>query len=267
MLKNGSFERWQRGQPVGWRLVADRVEIQPRLMHDSNPGGGHWAALAALPTGLSMGWLTQRVDTSGMSRKWLLFSCLLRVSGDQDPSFNARISLDWQRGPKVKGWMPTWEFPYVSRRVAADTYRVEHATQVPAWSAGLTVLLGQYGGTSGRAAFGDVQLVPTPAPKSRTVKIATAYRPPAKGGWPQTLAHVERFTTEAAQQGCDLILFGEGLTIVGMGKSYVDVAEPVPGAATDALAAVARKRRIFLAAGVYERHGQARNFGLGARNM
>ncbi len=257
MVENGRFEHWQQGRPAGWSLVADRAEIQPRLTHAPDSRGGHWAALGALPTGLSMGWLTQRVDTSGLKGKWLRFSCLLRVSGDQDARFNARIGLDWQRGPDAKGWMPTWEFAYVSQRVAADTYRVEHVAQVPAWSAGLTVLLGQYGGTSGQVAFGDVQLVPTAAPKPRTAKIAAAYRPPAKGGWERTLADVERLAAEAAQQGCDLILFGEGLTVVGTGKSYVDVAEPVPGPATRALAAVARKHGIFLAAGVYEREGPA----------
>ncbi|NOZ19610.1 MAG: carbon-nitrogen hydrolase family protein [Planctomycetes bacterium] len=257
MLENGNFEPWRDGRPLGWQWLADRDEIRPPLAMKKKKSGGHWASLSALPSGLSMGWLTQRVDTSAMAGQWVRFSCLVRVTGSQDPRFNARISLDWERGPKKKGWMPTWEFARITKRIAADTYLAEHVTQVPAWSVGLKVLLGQYGGKSGSVAFGEVRLTPTTAPRPRRVKIAAAYRPPVRGGWARTLTDVERLTEEAAGQGCDLILFGEGLTVVGTGKSYVDVAQPIPGPATDALAGVARRHKIYLAAGVYEREGQA----------
>ena len=257
MLENGNFEKWRDGRPVGWRLLADRDEIRPSLSSEEKTGGGQWASLAALPSGLSVGWLTQRVDTSALVGQWVRFSCLVRAGGDQDPRFNVRIALDWERRPEKKGWMPTWEFVQAGRRIGAGTYLAERVMQAPDWSVGLSVLLGQYGGTNGRVAFADVRLAPASPPSPRKVKIATAYRPPSKGGWKRTLADIERLAGDAAKQGCDLVLFGEGVTVAGTGKSYVDVAEPVPGPAAVALAAVARKHGIFLAAGVYERDGQA----------
>ncbi len=257
MLKNGDFRRWTDSRPDGWTLGAPREEIAPRLTREPGEGGRGWAALHAAESGLTIGWISQHVDTSALCGKWLRFSCLVRVSGDQDPGFTARAALEWSRKPGLKGWMPTWEFAYAGRRVGDGAYLIEHAAQVPAWADGLTVRLLQYGGKEGRVAFSQARLEPAPAPKTRRVRIAAAFRPPAPGGWSRTLADVERLTNEAAGRGCDLILFGEGLTVVGTGKSYVDAAQPAPGPAVEALGAIARRHRIFLAAGVYERDGRA----------
>jgi len=257
LIQNGDFAGWRDGLPVGWRLEAQRDEIRPHLIRSVENKGRSWAELHALKSGLSVGWLVQRVDTSGMTGKWFRFSCLVRVNGDQDPQFNARISLDWQRKPELKGWMPTWDFVPIAKRIAHDIYLAERLVQVPPWSAGLTVLLGQHGGASGSVAFADVKLAPAQPPQKRVVKIATTYRPPHRATWEENLANIERLAERAAARGCDLILFGEGVTVVGTGKGYVDVAEPIPGARTEALSAVARKHSIYLAAGVYERDGEA----------
>ena len=55
----------------------------------------------------------------------------------------------------------------------------------------------------------------------------------------------------------DLIVLPEGVTIVGTGKTNVEVAETIPGPATRALGEIARKKHAYLVAGVYEREGQA----------
>src|SRR5260370_39752315 len=64
--------------------------------------------------------------------------------------------------------------------------------------------------------------------------------------------------TETSVRGTtDVILFPEGITVVGTGKSYAEVAESIPGPTTASLAELARKRSSYVVAGIYEREGPA----------
>ena len=65
-------------------------------------------------------------------------------------------------------------------------------------------------------------------------------------------------TVEAAVPGkTDIILLPEGITVVGTGKTYAEVAETIPGPTTARLGELARKRSSYVAAGIYEREGTA----------
>jgi predicted amidohydrolase len=48
-------------------------------------------------------------------------------------------------------------------------------------------------------------------------------------------------------------VLGETLTFPGLGKSYVECAEPVPGPSTDYFAALAKKHNLYIVAGLLER--------------
>ncbi len=70
---------------------------------------------------------------------------------------------------------------------------------------------------------------------------------------------VERFAAlidAAVPPGTDVILLPEGITVVGTGKTYAEVAESVPGPSTERLGQLARKHKAWLAAGIYEREGK-----------
>ena len=54
-----------------------------------------------------------------------------------------------------------------------------------------------------------------------------------------------------------MILLPEGITVVGTGKSFADVAETVPGPTTQRLGELARKHNSYIVAGLYEREGPA----------
>lgn len=74
------------------------------------------------------------------------------------------------------------------------------------------------------------------------------------------LARVERLAHAAADGGAGLVVFSEtALTgFVGTDAPAHDrpLAQPIPGPATERLAAVARNRRLWLALGLYERSGR-----------
>ena len=53
-----------------------------------------------------------------------------------------------------------------------------------------------------------------------------------------------------------MILLPEGITIIGTGKTYVDVSEPIPGPTTATLSELAKRRNSYIVAGIYEREGE-----------
>jgi predicted amidohydrolase len=61
----------------------------------------------------------------------------------------------------------------------------------------------------------------------------------------------------AVPEGVDVILLSEGIPMVGTGRSYVDVAETIPGPTTTALGELARRKHAWVVAGLYERDGAA----------
>ena len=64
---------------------------------------------------------------------------------------------------------------------------------------------------------------------------------------------IERSVTKKT----DVILLPEGITVVGTGKSFPDVAETIPGPTTKLLGQMARHKNSYLVAGMYERDGAA----------
>jgi predicted amidohydrolase len=55
----------------------------------------------------------------------------------------------------------------------------------------------------------------------------------------------------------DVILLPEGITVVGTSKTFLDVAEPIPGPTTNRLGELALSRSSYVVAGIYEREGNA----------
>ena len=100
----------------------------------------------------------------------------------------------------------------------------------------------------------DLRLEEIPAPAARRVKISTVYRRPSK-----TKDPVGDFLATVAAKvpaDSDLILLPEGITVVGTGKGYADVVETIPGPTPERLAKLARDRKAYVAAGLYEREGR-----------
>ena len=266
-LVNGDFTDWRDGAPSGWRLCFDRQEVAPGL--GSRRGGKtwKWATLTPRRSGLSMGWLEQRVEfptnTGGGNDTgaWLEFSCRVRLTGGQRAVENVRVCLCWDRIPtEDKRWRPPRQI-FVPLRRETDRASIWTARQrfplLPG-AAGLTVKLIQFGGRRGSVAFSQARLRSVPALQPERLKLAVAYYlPRGRGDWARNLKGIDELAERAAGQGCDLVLFGEGVSVVGTGKTYVEVARPIPGPHSDDLAKVARRHSIFLCAGLYERDGEA----------
>jgi predicted amidohydrolase len=102
----------------------------------------------------------------------------------------------------------------------------------------------------------DISFESIPAPAPRKAVIASVNLRPrnTKSADESVTRFLETIEKEAPAR-TDLILLPEGITVVGTGKTYADVAELVPGPTTTRLGEVARRRKTWIAAGIYEREG------------
>ena len=65
----------------------------------------------------------------------------------------------------------------------------------------------------------------------------------------------EPLIAEAARQKADLVVLGETLTYVGLGKKYHEVAEPIPGPSTEYFGRLAKEHNMYIVPGLLERDG------------
>ena len=108
----------------------------------------------------------------------------------------------------------------------------------------------------GRVLFEPATLVETSPPAPRVVRIASVnHRPRGTASPRENLGQFARFIDDAAARGADVVCLPEGATVCGTKHTYADVAEAVPGPSTEFLGALARRHRLYVVAGIYERDG------------
>ncbi|MBN2131677.1 MAG: carbon-nitrogen hydrolase family protein [Sedimentisphaerales bacterium] len=108
---------------------------------------------------------------------------------------------------------------------------------------------------AGAVLWKHVSLCAAPVPGPRAVKIGTVYLRP-RGSTPENNLKLWCEQIDAAGKlGLDIVCLGEVITRVGTQASLQDVAQPIPGPATDRLGKAAKSNRIWVVAGLTERVG------------
>ena len=101
------------------------------------------------------------------------------------------------------------------------------------------------------ATFDEVQEIGT-----RPVTLAAIhYRPENTSSSRENLDQYSKYIGMAADSNADIVCLPEAITLVGTGKSYVEVSEPVPGPSTEYLGSLARQYKMYIVAGLLERDG------------
>jgi predicted amidohydrolase len=152
--------------------------------------------------------------------------------------------------------MAETEFP-ATRGTNADGWTdVSDTYQAPARATQVTVELHLQWAASAEVRWAKVALTEAAPPAPRTVRLATVHFMPKGGKTPADNCRMyEPLIAEAAKQKADIVVLGETLTYVGLGKKYHEVAEPVPGPSTDYFGALAKKYNLYLVPGLLERDG------------
>jgi predicted amidohydrolase len=213
---------------------------------------------------------------------------LLGLAGKGDPAVDGRwvreVPVEPGRVYAFQATYRTLRVPSPERSVLArvvwidgsDTSR--RAMEYPmatgaAGEGGWTVLSGVYRAPEGAARarlelhlrwaaegevlWRDVDLREAEPPAPRRVRLAAVNHRPEKTRSPEENREVfGRLVELAAGEGADVVVLPEGITVVGNGFTYEGAAEPVPGPTTTFLGKLARRHRVWVAAGLYEREGR-----------
>ena len=246
-------------EPEGWTIWSDRAETAPRAFVEPVISRGEPGSLAVSGNGnigVYGGW--QRAISGIKPGAWYRFVAHYRSTGVTSENWQVLPRLDWQsaNGQRAGSYE---HVDYASRSVREGLWtKAILDTQAPSGAATALVQLFLAHAPSGMVWWDDVAFEEIPKPGSRMVTIASINLMPQKTASPsQSVAQFIETAERLVPDGADLILFPEGITVVGTGQSYAQVSESVPGPTTQRLAQLARKKRAYIAAGLYERDGSA----------
>ncbi|RUL88815.1 carbon-nitrogen hydrolase family protein [Tautonia sociabilis] len=258
---------------VQWRAEAPRDEIRPEFFSepDGGPGNAPRLIIAADDRdGLDGAWIATFPVEGGKTYRFRAFR---RTSGVALPRISALAMIRWQdddgrKVPNDRGLVPGF-----LRHWKDAPAEAEHPSDGPTDPEGWTEVSGTYlapgkatravvelrlrwPSPGGRVEWGAVSFEPAEPLPSRTVRLATVHHRPVDGSTPE--AKREQFApliAEAARQGADLVVLPETLTYFGSGKSFAEVAEPVPGPSTEYFGRLAKEHDLYVVAGLVERDG------------
>ena len=254
-VRESGFAPGQDGSPPGWRTWAARPDIAPKTFVDQKRSRGEAGALAISGNGnaaSSGGW--ERVAGSVEPGKWYRFSAAYTASGLKFESNEVVCRVEWLNAAGKRVGQP--EYAYNLKR-DGEWRNIDVTAPAPAKAASAKLQLWLHNSPNGTVWFDDIAFESAAEPTPRNVVIAAIHHRPRRTASPAE--SVQRFIDvieKSAPAKTDVLLLPEGITVVGNGKPYAEIAEPIPGPTTKTLGEVARKRGTYVAAGIYERDGK-----------
>jgi len=256
LLASGAFAEPLRIEPAGWKLWSQRAATAPMVSFDhtiSRSGKGALVVSGNSNAAAHGGW--ENTIPNIQPNQWYRFTAFYRTQGVSHPNYQVVPRLDWLTSQGKRSGQP--DYVYKTKQ-EGDWTKTWLEVNAPADAASVVLQLYLSNSPGGMVWWDDVSLEPIAEPKARQIKVATINLRPSK--LPSREANVDAFIAaadKAAPGNLDILLFPEGMTVVGTGISYVDIAEPVPGPTTKRLGELARQRNSYVAAGIYESEGHA----------
>ncbi len=255
--------------PDGWSTAAPRDEIRPDFAY--SPDGGRDGKGCFIiehddREGLDGRW-TKTVAIEG--GKYYRFRAYRRVTDVKSPRQSALVQLTWQndKGQMVpydrqvvdfyrngRASMARPEFPIRERADKEGWVEVAETYQAPSRATRAVIALHLKWAPGGRIEWSDISLSKTKKPAGRKVRLATVHFRPLGGKSPADNCRMfAPLIEKAARQKADLVVLPETLTYYGLGKSYAEASEPVPGPSTDYFGKLAAEHDLYIVAGLLER--------------
>jgi len=135
--------------------------------------------------------------------------------------------------------------------------KIEIVTPSPEKASSAEIQLGLGFAENATLWWDDVSFVEEKNPPKRVINAVTIFHRPR--GTKSATESIEQFchlALQAVDQRPDVLCLPEGISVVGTGKTYYDVAEQIPGPATERLGQIARQLHSYIVAGLYEREGR-----------
>jgi predicted amidohydrolase len=253
-VRQSGFVSGPNGMPEGWTTWSARAETAPRSFVDSL----HYRTK---PGSLAISGSSNPAEHGGWERNvlgiepgaWYRFVAYYRAEAVPAETWQVVARLDWRDTANRRAGQP--DYVYKASREGRWT-KVTLETQAPEKATGVVVQLYLSNAPSGTVWWDDISLDQIPAPASRKVTLASInLKPDRTGSAEESVGRFLQTIETAVKEKTDVILLPEGITVVGTGKSYAEVAETIPGPTTARLGELARKRSSYVAAGIYEREG------------
>jgi len=258
--------------PPGWEAAAQREEIRPTFSYESKggPHGDGAFVISAANSVSQQGRFQKTFPVSG--GKFYRFEALRKTEQVEVPRRSTIVRIVWQDkdGKAVLADPPPGREKEVGAiPLAEPEHPLDGSTDEQGWTqvSGLyraptkatqaLVELHLQWAPRGRVQWSSVSFAETPAPPSRKVRLATVHYVPS-GKSPR--ANCEEYApliAEAAKQKADLVVLGETVPYVRVGKKPHETAEAVPGPSTEYFGELAKKNKLHVVVSLYERDGPA----------
>jgi len=243
------------GLPEGWETWSPRAEIAPRFSVDPKAGWRGRGALRIEGNGnpAAFGAWRRKVEGIVPGRIYRFIACY-RTEGVKHERRSISARLDWldQNGERARP-------PDYALDIGSEDgwMKIEHIAPAPENARSVLIELSFGWCAKGAVWWDEIQLMEEPSPPQRVVRAATiCHRPRETKSAAENVEQFCRLIEAAASQRPDIICLPEGITVVGTGKSYVEVSEPIPGPTTQRLGALAKKLKCHIVAGIFEREGK-----------
>lgn len=244
------------GRPAGWTVWSARPENAVRAFVDPVRYRGEPGSLAI--SGNSNlaghgGW--ERTVAGVEAGAWYRFAAYYRSEGVPCELWQVVARLDWRSAQNRRVSEPEYVYKFEKD---GEWTRISLDVQAPAGAAAVKVQLFLSNAPLGAVWWDDISLEAIGQPAPRQVTVAAINLRPSQTGSPaESVRQFVEAVGRAVPGKTDLILLPEGITVIGTGKTYAEVAEPVPGPTTVRLGELARQRSSYVVAGIYEREGTA----------
>ena len=238
-----------------WKFYSQRPEIAPLhwVENDVRYDGKPTLALSGDGKGYANGSWTKLFNvTPGMYYECIVHFKLENIS-QVDRSI--LIQIEWLGADGKR--RDELEFPGFRAQPLKDGWNELRETyKIPEEAVKARIDLIYRWSVNGKVFFESATLKEVPAPIPRNVRLATIYHRPENTNSPvENLEQFEKYIDMAGKQKADIVCLPEGITVIGTGKNYLEVAETVPGPTTDFLGKLAKKFNMYIVAGIYERKG------------
>lgn len=262
--------RIQAASADGWTIAAPREEIRPQFEQSKTGGKSGRGALAIRADdreGLH-GWWQKNFPVKG--GQFYRFSAWRHAEGISLPRRSVLARIVWRddNGKEVERHHSVVtnfslgviaraepEYPRVSKADKDDWVEMSGVYEVPPGAAQARVELHLLWAPKGKVEWSDVSFQPTEAPPPRKVRLASVhYRPKSVKTPMDACRQFAPLIEEAAHRRADLVVLGETLTYAGVGSTYADCAESIPGASTDYFGELGKKHNLYIVAGLIERN-------------
>jgi predicted amidohydrolase len=251
LLQESAF----RPHPFGWTTWSQRPETKPRAFVDTSVGRekpGSLAINGASNAAAYGGWRKQIQNVK--PGEWLRFQASYKAESVSAENWQIVARLDWQTADGKRAGDPDY-MPWTRRAGAWSDLSGE--AQAPANAASVYIELFLANAPQGTVWWDNIVVERIPPPAARKVNVATVnLRPRNSAGPAESVARFLATVEKSVPAGTDVILLPEGITVVGTTKGYSEVGESIPGPTTKSLGEVAKARKAYIVAGIYEREGQ-----------